>query len=132
MCTFLSLDHKLIIYCNNMSNTTGAICGARSAYPSGASEITPCFWLGWCCSVFVFLCCFLCTIICLFVFFIFSNGVVSLFSIYEFDCSSGIFRPSFLMTLNRALDSHIEDNTDYGRIKHCFRRQSQHYHWAVL
>ena len=28
-------------------------------------------------------------------FFIFSHGVVSLFSIYEFDCPSGIFRPSF-------------------------------------
>ena len=28
-------------------------------------------------------------------FFILSHGVVSLFSIYEFDCSSGIFRPSF-------------------------------------
>ena len=27
-------------------------------------------------------------------FFIFSHGVVSLFSIYEFDCPSDIFRPS--------------------------------------
>ena len=43
-----------------MSNTTGATCGAQSAYPSGAPEITP-----------------------------------SLFSIYEVDCPSGIFRPSF-------------------------------------
>ena len=33
----------------------------------------------------------------LFVFFIFSHGVVSLFSIYEFDCPSGIFHPSFQM-----------------------------------
>ena len=28
-------------------------------------------------------------------FFIFSHNVVSLFSIYEFDCSSDIFHPSF-------------------------------------
>ena len=46
-------------------------------------------------AVFGFICCFLCTIICLFVFLIFSHGVVSLFSIYELDCSSGIFHPSF-------------------------------------
>ena len=32
---------------------------------------------------------------CLFVLFSFSHGVVSLFSIYQFDCPSGIFRPSF-------------------------------------
>ena len=32
---------------------------------------------------------------CLFVFFIFGHGVVSLFSIYEFDYPLGIFRPSF-------------------------------------
>ena len=36
----------------------------------------------------------MCTIVCLFVFFIFNHGVVSLFSIYEFDCTFGIFRPS--------------------------------------
>ena len=35
-----------------------------------------------------------CNIVCLFVFFIFRHGVVSLFSIYEFDCLFGIFRPS--------------------------------------
>ena len=29
----------------------------------------------------------------LFVFFIYSHGVVNLFSFYEFDCPSGIFRP---------------------------------------
>ena len=34
------------------------------------------------------------TIVCLFV--IFSHVVVSLFSIYEFDCPSVIFRPSFV------------------------------------
>ena len=32
--------------------------------------------------------------------FIFSHGVVSLFSSYEFDSPSGIFRPSLLMTYN--------------------------------
>ena len=35
----------------------------------------------------------------LFVLFIFSQGVVSLFSIYEFDCPSGIFRPFFNIPL---------------------------------
>ena len=30
----------------------------------------------------------------LFAFFFFSHGIVSLFSIYEFECPSGIFRPS--------------------------------------
>ena len=53
---------------------------------------------------FSFLCCFMCSIVYLFVFFIFSHGVVSLFSIYEFDCPSGIFPPSFkdilLLTFN--------------------------------
>ena len=34
---------------------------------------------------------------CLFVFLFISHGVVSLFSIYEFDCPSGIFRPSFIL-----------------------------------
>ena len=33
-----------------------------------------------------------CTIICLFVFYFLSLGVVSLFSIYEFECPFGIFR----------------------------------------
>ena len=35
-------------------------------------------------------------IICLFDFFFFSHGVFGLFSIYEFDCPSGIFRSSFI------------------------------------
>ena len=37
----------------------------------------------------------MCTIVCLFVHLIFSHGVVSTLSIYEFDSPSGIFRPSF-------------------------------------
>ena len=57
----------------------GATCGAGSAYPSGAPEITPRFWWDSCCLFFSFLCCIMCTIGCLFVFFIFSHGVVSLF-----------------------------------------------------
>ena len=40
--------------------------------------------------VFSFLCCVMCTIVFLFVFFIFSHGFVSLFSIYEFDRPYGI------------------------------------------
>ena len=32
--------------CYHISNTTGATCGAESAYPSGAPEITPSFFGG--------------------------------------------------------------------------------------
>ena len=49
---------------------------------------------------FRFICCVMCTTVCLFVFFIFCHGVVSLFSIYEFDCPSGIFRPSFIYKMH--------------------------------
>ena len=94
--------HTLYLACNlkgHNSTLTGATCGAGSAYPSGAPEITPSFWWGSCCLFFSFLCCVMCTIVCLFVFFIFSLVVVSLFSIYEFDCPSGIFRPSFMIVL---------------------------------
>ena len=80
--------------CYHISNTTGAKCAAGSAYHSGAPEITPSFWWGSCCLFFSFLCCVMCTIVCLFVIFIFSHGVFSLSSIYEFDCPFGIFRPS--------------------------------------
>ena len=82
--------------CYHISNTTGATSEAGSAYPSGAPEITPSFRWGSCYLFFSFLCCVMCTIVCLFVFFIFIHGVVSLFSIYEFDCPSGIFRPFFV------------------------------------
>ena len=53
----------------------------------------PSFWWGSGCLFFSFLCGVMCTIVCLFVLFIFSHGVVSLFSIYEFDCPIGICRP---------------------------------------
>jgi len=79
-------------------NTMGATCRAGSAYPSGAPEITPCFWWGSYCFFFSFLYCVMCTIVCLFFLFIFSHGVVSLLSIYEFDCPSDIFRSSFNST----------------------------------
>ena len=39
-------------------------------------------------------------IFCLFALFFFSHGVVSLFSIYEFEYPSGIFRPSFIHYIN--------------------------------
>ena len=82
--------------CYHISNTTGATCGAGSAYPSGAHEITPSFWWGSCCLFFSFLCYVMGTIVCLFVFFIFRHGVVSVFWFFsEFECPSGIFRPSF-------------------------------------
>ena len=48
---------------------TGVTCGAGSAYPSGAPEITPSFCRGSCCLFFSFLCCVMCSIVCLFVFF---------------------------------------------------------------
>ena len=72
---------------------------AGSVYPSVVPEITLSFWWGSCCLFFSFLCCVMCTIVCLFVLFIFSHGVVSLFSIYEFDCPSDIFRPSSMNIL---------------------------------
>ena len=89
--------------CYHISNTTGATCGAGSANPSGAREITPSFWWGSCCLFFSFLCYVMCTIVCLFVFFIFSHGIASLFSIYEFDCPFGIFRPSFFSSFKQSL-----------------------------
>ena len=66
-----------------MSNTTGATFGAGSAYLSGAPDITP--------PLNVVSCVLL--LVCL-SFFIFSHGVVSLFSIYEFDRYYGIVSPS--------------------------------------
>ena len=85
---------------NHIRNSTGATCGAWSAYLSRAPESTPSFWWGSRCLVFRFLCCGFCAIICLFVFlFVAMHGVVSLYSINEFDCPSGIFRPSFVREL---------------------------------
>ena len=86
-------NYTIYRICYHKRNTTGATCGAGSAYPSGAPVITPSFWWGSCCLFFSFLCCVMCTIVCLFVFFIFSHGVVSLFSIYEFDCPLVSFVP---------------------------------------
>ena len=78
---FMNVTYRIRLYriCYHISNTTGATCGAGSAYPSGAPEITPSFWWGSCCLFFSFLCCVVCTIVFLFVFFIFIYGVVSLF-----------------------------------------------------
>ena len=75
-------------------NTTVATCEAGSAYPSAAPKITPSFWCGSCCLFFSFLCCVMCTIVCS-SFFIFIHGVVSLFSMYDFDWPSGYFLLSF-------------------------------------
>ena len=79
----------------------GATCGAGSAYPSGAPEITLSFWWGSCCLVFSFLrlCCVFCANMCLFVFLFVSHDVVSLFSIHVFDCPSDIFCSSFTVCL---------------------------------
>ena len=65
-------------FVNHISNTTGATCGAESAYTSGALEITPSFLVGFVLFILWFsVLCHVCC--CLFVFFIFSHGVVSLF-----------------------------------------------------
>ena len=79
-------------------------------YPSGAPEITPSFWWGSCCLLFSFLFCVMCTIVCLFVLFICSHGVVSWFSIYEFDCPSCIFRPSFTKILTKPVLIRVKWN----------------------
>ena len=88
---FINVTYRFHRICYHISNTTGTTCWAGSAYPSGTPEITPSFWWGSCCLLFSFLCCDMCNIVCLFVLFIFSHSVVSLFSIYEFDCPSGIW-----------------------------------------
>ena len=90
-----------------MSNTTSATCGTGSAYSSRAPEITTSFSWGSCCLVFSFLCCVLCTI-WLSVFLLFSRGVVSLFSIYEFDLSLWYLSPLFCL-----FTQHIYLNTQY-------------------
>ena len=75
---------------------TGATCGAGSAYPSGAPEITLSFLVGFVLLSPKF------SMLCLLyyylsvVFSFFSHIVVSLFSTYEFDCLFGIFNPSFI------------------------------------
>ena len=92
----------------------GATCGAGSAYPSAAPEITPSFWWGSCCLFFSFICCLMCTIVCLFVFFIFSHGVVSLFSINDFDCPSGIFRHSLLTHINKTYKTFFIETFDFN------------------
>ena len=92
------------------SNTFGN--SPLSNYPYTQSlpflcSMKPC---GSCCLFFSFLCCVICTIVFLFVFFIFSHGVVSLFQIYEFDCPFDIFRLSFCSTIS---ERSIHLNTSY-------------------
>ena len=134
----VTLPNRTIYWvCNNMCNITGATCGAESAYPSRAHEITPSFWWGTYCFVLSFLCCVMCTTICLFVFIIFSHGVVSLFSIYEFDCPSGIFRLSFIncfaykrvfLSYNLIKGWHPCNIYRYFKQWNCFARQLQWQH----
>ena len=70
--------HVILPVCNNMSNTTGATCGAGSAYPFRAHVITPSFGGYRVAYSFVF---YVVSCVLLFVFFIFSHGIVSFFSI---------------------------------------------------
>lgn len=77
------------------------IFGQHLTYPTGASAITSRFW--WCSFYlvlsFFMLCHMYCSLsVCLFNFFssfYFSFSVVTLLSIFEFDCPSDIFHPSF-------------------------------------
>ena len=108
------------------------------------------FWWGSCCLVFSFLCCVFCTIICRFVFLFFSHGVVGLFTIYDSDCPSGIFSPSFKEYLKISIDcwksyivssetefmqqladstiTHICKNTSVSLVSICKTREDQvHY-----
>ena len=82
----------------NTSNTTGATCGTGSAYHSGAPEI-PNFRWGSFCADFGFVV-VLWTVVCLFVLFVLSHVVFSLFSTNEFECPFGIIRLSFCLTFH--------------------------------
>ena len=48
----------LILYIIHRNNTTGAISGAVTAYPSTAHKFTPDFYWGLCYSIFIFMCMF--------------------------------------------------------------------------
>ena len=94
-------------------------------------EITPSFWWGSRCLFFSFSTLCHGTIVCLFVLFIFSHGVVSLFSIYEFDSPFGIFRPSlssFCLCLCRSEESSLLNFIDFNILSfdvisaHCPRK----------
>ena len=116
----------------------GATCWAGSAYRFGApaSETTPSFCWGSCCLVFSFLCCVICTIIFLFVFFILSHGVVSLFSIYEFDCNANIFCPSFIVIVTNYWNElkFWHNSTGVIHIKSCNSSPSLCllYKWTII
>ena len=86
-----------------------------TVYLSSAPEIKPSFWWSSCCLVFSFLCCVMCAIICLFVFFIFSHGVVSLYSIYEFDSPSVFISPLFSVILSYICRSYLLDLKILGK-----------------
>ena len=87
--------------CTYIINAKGNTCGARYAYPSGASEVIPSLLM-----LFVFVFWFLCVCMLRFVylclsfgiFHFFCPGVVILFSTYVFSCRPfGIFRHSFVV-----------------------------------
>ena len=60
---FMNVTYRIYRICYHISNTTGAACGAGSAYPSGAPEITPSFLVGF--VLFSLLCCVVCAVVCL-------------------------------------------------------------------
>ena len=63
------------------------------------------FWWDSCCLVFSFLCCLLYTYIFCLSFSFLTMSLLKLFSIYEFECPSGIFRPTFRRILKKIFQS---------------------------
>ena len=80
---------------SNTNETANPIESKQLYIFQGVPEITPSFWWGSYCLFVSFLCCFMCSIVCLFLFFSLLARRCQFISIYECDCPSVIFRPSF-------------------------------------
>ena len=95
------------------------------------------FWWCSCCLFFSFQFCVLCTIICLFFFFFDSYGVVSLFSIYEFDCPSGVFRTTFRRRTDKSIAQNYSTNyiveAKLTTARHNMKNYRQSYpNWTII
>ena len=73
--------------CNKIY-TTGATSGTRTAYASGSSEFTPCFYWSSCCSIFSFMCMFCRSLFVLFLLVI----LLSVLRYTDYDYHFGIFK----------------------------------------
>jgi hypothetical protein len=95
----------------NTSNTTGATCGAETAYPSGALGFISGFKWG---SVFSFLHSVLYIIVCPFVIFLLAIVLFVLLRFMAFDYPFGLFK-LFLVKCKRELESdHLSFRWDGG------------------